>query len=352
MRKLFFVILVSLCWLAPLHAQQEVSADYRAIFRVTFEADWSASTHPQDFPSNPHFSGLVGGTHGSDARLWALDSLATPGIRSMAETGSKSALLNEVDEMIAQGVAETALSGPGITLSPGMASMELEVSQPFPLVSLTSMIAPSPDWFVGVDSLNLRSGGKWVEERVVDLLPLDAGTDSGATYNSANRATSPPEEIYLIEQSPLDNGVPLGRFRFELLETEGLYPIAGHQSGWYYLPSRSGEGINFNVATEENRLFVSVAWFTYFMGEQVWLIGSQDIAEGDEAATVELFSTAGTGFGDDFNADDVQVESWGFVTISHPTCDHMKVEWDGGPEYGTGELLMQQLVNVAGLECE
>ena len=36
---------------------------FRAVYRVTFEADWSSQTHPVDFPSSAHFSPLVGMTH-------------------------------------------------------------------------------------------------------------------------------------------------------------------------------------------------------------------------------------------------------------------------------------------------
>jgi hypothetical protein len=352
MLKFVFPALIGLCWFTPVIAQDDYSPGYRASYKVTFEADWSEETHPQDFPSNPHFSGLVGATHDQEGRLWKPGELATPGIESMAETGAKSTLLNEVDDLIAEGTARSALSGGGIGVSPGVVSLEFEISQPFPLVSLTSMIAPSPDWFVGVDSLSLRSGGRWLNEVVVELPPYDAGTDSGSTYNSANRATNPPEPIFLIEESPVGNGVPIGRFRFELVEAEGLFPISGYQSGWYYVPSRSGEGINFNVAQNGDRLFISVAWFTYSMGEQMWLIGSVDIDEGDEMATVELYRTSGTGFGDAFNADDVILDLWGTLTITVPDCGLLFVEWGGGQEFGTGQLLMEQLVNVAGLECE
>ncbi len=352
MLKIVFSALIGLSWLVPVSAQDDLPPAYLARYKVIFEADWSEETHPQSFPSNPHFSGLVGATHNQDARLWEIGELATAGIQSMAETGAKSTLLNEVNDLISEGTAESALSGPGIDISPGVATMEIEISQSFPLVSLTSMIAPSPDWFVGVDSLSLRADGRWLSEVVVDLLPYDAGTDSGSTYRSANRATNPPEPISLINQSPVGNGVPLARFRFELLETEGMFPISGYQSGWYYVPSRSGEGINFNVAQNEDRLFISVAWFTYSMGEQMWLIGSVDITEGDKMATVEMYRTSGTGFGQAFNADDVLLELWGTLTVSHPECGLMFVEWDGGPDFGTGQLLMEQLVNVAGLECE
>lgn len=42
---------------------------------------------------------------------------------------------------------------------------------------------PSPDWIVGVSGLELcRRNCSWVEYKVLNLYPWDAGTDSGITY--------------------------------------------------------------------------------------------------------------------------------------------------------------------------
>lgn len=51
------------------------------------------------------------------------------------------------------------------------------------LVSFVSMIDPSPDWFLGVSGLELcLENCTWAENRILDLFPWDAGTDSGPTY--------------------------------------------------------------------------------------------------------------------------------------------------------------------------
>ena len=41
------------------------------------------------------------------------------------------------------------------------------------------MIGPSPDWFVGYDSLKLcdLADCKWIESHQQELNPIDAGTD-------------------------------------------------------------------------------------------------------------------------------------------------------------------------------
>jgi hypothetical protein len=191
-----------------------------ARYLLTFEATWSEETHPVDFPSNPHFSGLIGATHHEEVRLWEEGETATPGIQNMAETGGKSPLDSEVETLIAGGGACELISGGGIALSPGAAAVEFAANQGCPMVSVVSMIAPSPDWFVGVSGLSLYGDEGWTEEWVVELYPFDAGTDSGASYTSPNEPTELKERIYPIEAGSLlveGRVPPLGVFRFTRL---------------------------------------------------------------------------------------------------------------------------------------
>ena len=192
-----------------------------ARYRVVFNARWSAATHPRDFPSSPHFSGLIGGTHNEAVRFWGPGQNATPGIKSMAETGAQSRLAGEVRGAIPLGTAEHVLQGRGIGKSPGSVSLEFEISQDYPLVTLVSMIAPSPDWFVGVRDLSLFESEDWVEERTLELFPYDAGTDSGVTFNSPNAPTVPPQPIRRITEPPLGDGRTanrLGTFTFTRIQ--------------------------------------------------------------------------------------------------------------------------------------
>lgn len=51
------------------------------------------------------------------------------------------------------------------------------------LMSIVSMIDPSPDWIVGVSSLELcLRNCTWIESKVLNLYPWDVGTDDGITY--------------------------------------------------------------------------------------------------------------------------------------------------------------------------
>jgi len=188
-----------------------------AEYRVTFEASWSRETHPNMFPPNPHFSGLIGATHQQDVRFWQEGSLASNGMEAMAERGSKTPLDREIDQAISEGRAETLLSGGGIDRSPGSVSLDFSISVQHPFVTLVSMVAPSPDWFVGVSALSLLQDGDWASELVVELHPYDAGTDSGTSYTSRDRDTVPPIPISRIDGPPFQVGgvvPPMGTFTF------------------------------------------------------------------------------------------------------------------------------------------
>lgn len=184
---------------------------FEADYEVTVDTTWSAVTHPTSFPGFPHFSGLVGALHTEAATFWTPGDLASTGIELMAETGSKTFLLNEVSQAVTAGTAGSPLSGGGIGLSPGSVVLSFTADQDDPLMTLVSMLAPSPDWFIGVHDHELFDpGAGWVFRDEVVLFTYDAGTDSGPLYGSDNDDTNPKEPITLLDDFPFTPGVPVG----------------------------------------------------------------------------------------------------------------------------------------------
>lgn len=218
MRNLVVVLLVSVGVLTGCGGSSSgggttsVPSGTDAVYRVTFQAAWTEQAFPTNFPGNAHFSGLIGGTHNSNVVFWQPGSLASSGIRSMAETGSKSALTNEVNAAISAGTAEYLVSGGGVSTGNGSVSHEFGLNQSHSQITLVSMVAPSPDWFVGVRGLDLYDSGSssWVESRVVELKVYDAGTDSGVAFASGNAATNPAENIALLSSGESDTDFNLG----------------------------------------------------------------------------------------------------------------------------------------------
>jgi hypothetical protein len=171
-----------------------------ARYRVTFQATWSAETHPTNFPANPHFSGLVGATHNENNRIWQRGKLASDGIELMAETGGKDTLLHEIEHLIEDGTAHGELSGGGLSTSPAAVSLEFDAVSTHPYVTLVSMLAPSPDWFVGVSALPLMEDGAWRKRVEVNLRLYDAGTDDGTVFTAGNADTDPAEPIIALTE--------------------------------------------------------------------------------------------------------------------------------------------------------
>lgn len=70
-------------------------------------------------------------------------------------------------------------------------SAEFSVDRTRHLMSFLTMMGPSPDWNVGLSAEDLctKECG-WAQKVVQDLIPWDAGTDSGVSYEvSANIET-------------------------------------------------------------------------------------------------------------------------------------------------------------------
>ncbi|MFK7741259.1 MAG: spondin domain-containing protein [Planctomycetota bacterium] len=196
MRIRFLPLLVSSLLAAPAFAQEGT-----ATYRLTFQSTWSVQTHPSQFPFNPHYSPFVGGTHSDSVVFWEPGGLASSGIEQMAETGGTSLLVNEVNQQIAAGNADQALNFGGagaLANSPGQLSVTFTVDAAFPQLSLVTMVAPSPDWFVGVHGLELIQNDAWVDGLTLPAVVYDSGTDSGVSYNSSNQNTSPQDPIAMV----------------------------------------------------------------------------------------------------------------------------------------------------------
>lgn len=254
----------ALLCLTALLTSPVVAAPGDATYAVTFDVAWSAATHPQEFPASAHFSGLVGGTHSGAVQFWTPGTLASLGLKRMAEWGQQATLAGEVQAAVDAGTAGSVLLGPAIATLPGSATMAFTVAPEFPLVTLATMIAPSPDWFVGVRGVDLRPGGAWIDELVVVLYPWDAGTDSGVTYTSGDLPTVPNVPVFAINGAPFAPGEPLGTFTFRLEGAAAVPPVAALSARAYPNPfnprvtiawkARQGTSVRVTVLDAAGRL--------------------------------------------------------------------------------------------------
>ncbi|XP_054555363.1 spondin-1 [Talpa occidentalis] len=172
-----------------------------AKYRLTFYGNWSEKTHPKDYPRRAnHWSAIIGGSHSKNYVLWEYGGYASEGVKQVAELGSPVKMEEEIrqqsDEVLTVIKAKAqwpAWQPLNVRAAP---SAEFSVDRTRHLMSFLTMMGPSPDWNVGLSAEDLctKECG-WVQKVVQDLIPWDAGTDSGVTYESPNKPTIPQEKI-------------------------------------------------------------------------------------------------------------------------------------------------------------
>jgi|GEM_PF-1270371 len=171
---------------------------------ATFRIEISNFFSPAFFSgaeSGGSFSPFVGGTHDAETTFWENGMQASPGLARIVEDGSAALFGTEVTAEIAGGGAGTLLLSPGSVDQLSAIEFEFTTGNEHTLLTLASWIAPTPDWFTGLNSANLiGANGDWVSRMEYELRPYDAGTEPApvseisSLRNDSRFATSPPTE--------------------------------------------------------------------------------------------------------------------------------------------------------------
>ncbi len=187
-------------------------------YTVSFNLDWNSTDFPTDYPSNAHFSDLIGWSHLSVSTFFEPGTKATDGIKNMAETGKTSPLDEELKNRIISGEGLDRVIGSNLSNGVGTITVDVVVHKDHPAVTFATMLAPSPDWYAAAVNVLLFENNDYVNQKTVDLKVYDAGTDSGVTFTSANVETSPQENITVFNESPIGDGtsqsIPIGTVTF------------------------------------------------------------------------------------------------------------------------------------------
>ena len=191
-------------------------------YEVSFEGNWTLASTPGGVVGGAHFTTLIGGVHGSGVTFWAAGAQASAGVEGVAELGATGTFRSEVQgSSHTRSVIQQSVSGGGT----GSATFNIDVTRTHPLVTLLSMIGPSPDWFVGVSGVSLlNASDEWRPSLVVDLSPYDAGTEDGEEFSLSNPATNPQGVITNISGTGKFSTVRMARLTFTRLTTPPTRP--------------------------------------------------------------------------------------------------------------------------------
>jgi hypothetical protein len=162
-----------------------------AEYAVIIKSTWTKTTHPFEYPSGAHFSGMIGASHNSRYSIFAVGRRPTPGLERLSEEGKHGPLDTEIRTAIDQGNALELFESGGLKNWRDSMVATVRVDPAHPLVSVVNMVAPSPDWFTGASSVDLIENGAWVARRTLTMPAYDSGGDDGRTYKAPDRDANP-----------------------------------------------------------------------------------------------------------------------------------------------------------------
>ena len=281
-------------WPAPPAAAQDGGA-HAATYEVTFQGNWTLESTPGGVVGGAHFTTLIGAAHNDDVTFWQSGGRATPGVEQVAETGFTSGFRSELEASphAAAVISESVTFG-----GTGSATFPIDVTRDHPLVTLLSMIGPSPDWFVGINGRSLLDTSDQWEPRVqIDLFPYDAGTEEGEEFSLDNPATDPPGVITRIAGTGKFSNEPMARLTFVLTETPPAVSLTAS-------PNPVAEGVSVTVTATLSQALADDVTIPLTLTP-----GSAEAGDYGSLAgvTIDAGSTTGTGkvtTADDADADD------------------------------------------------
>src|SRR6266568_1945567 len=176
---------------APPAAARPARPTAPAEYTVIVKSTWTKTTHPFEYPSGAHFSGMIGASHNAKYSVFAVGRRPTPGLERLSEEGKHSPLDTEIQSAIDQGNALMEFESGGLKNWKDSMVSTVRVDSAHPLVDVVNMVAPSPDWFTGATNVDLAENGGWVARKTLTLPAYDSGGDDGKTYKAPDRDTNP-----------------------------------------------------------------------------------------------------------------------------------------------------------------
>merc|ERR1712106_378554 len=177
--------------------QPSCSAESLAVYKLVLETHWSEEMFPKQYPlwrPPAQWSKTVGYTHNGSISLFKTGQAVSDGVRMFVEKGDSDMLERET---AGSSFLDTVFA-PSIQQGEGQTETLIFVDGNNTKLSLMTAIVPSPDWFIGLASLELCQDGDWMDYARLDASPMDAGTDNGLTFTSPNWATDPRGEVVTI----------------------------------------------------------------------------------------------------------------------------------------------------------
>ena len=179
-------------------------------YTVRLRVSWSKRLHANWYPDGAHISPMVAWSHRLKDTLFRSGGIASEGMEIMAETGGTRTLVREIENITHTGAILSHSTGK-VFDAPGEDAVQMTLARNVPYITVVSMIAPSPDWFIAARNVELYKNGKWLERVSIPAALYDAGTDNGPEFTSPDDDTEPKEPISRLKDAP---SIPIATFEF------------------------------------------------------------------------------------------------------------------------------------------
>ncbi|KAL7023139.1 hypothetical protein ACKWTF_012501 [Chironomus riparius] len=168
-----------------------------AVYQIEIEGNWTEDNFPKNYPKfrpHAHFSKSFGISHSQHEYLFRMQEVVRPELENFCLRGDIEELHTQISkENIFDELIMPKLDDPSKKIE-----SRFFVSSNHSLFSIVTKIVPSPDWIIGIDSLELCIDNKWVDEIRIEMQPIDCGVNSGFTFSSPIWDTIPRDEMTFI----------------------------------------------------------------------------------------------------------------------------------------------------------
>lgn len=176
-----------------------------AKYSITFRNFMNAGRGGPDVPALA-FSPLSGVSHSNRLSFFTVRGYADEGVAAIAKTGDNQIFLDNakaIKNMTAFVRSIDSTDGPTLPWKSERVILSVDCMRPF--VTVLAMLAPSPDWLVQINNMNLFNPRtrSFISRHSGNLITYDAGVDSGSGF------TDPSDPSLDIPTQPQQNIAPL-----------------------------------------------------------------------------------------------------------------------------------------------
>lgn len=124
-----------------------------AVYKVELQGHWSELNFPKHFPKfrpHAHFSKSFGVSHDGNFKLYEIGELAKTGLKDFCTTGDSNNFENELNDHVFDEFSIPKLENPELNVE-----SRIFLNSNFSYASLVTKLMPSPDWLIGLQSLQV-----------------------------------------------------------------------------------------------------------------------------------------------------------------------------------------------------